>query len=163
MFWTRLISGVVLVALALLLIIPGGPVLLVSTCVISLIGLFEYYRALGLHKKPAAWVGYIFTVLYYISFLLLIFTIFGFIFEMPLVSVILSRLGILTPKIMRKIRGGAIVAIFVIAAIITPPDIFSQVMVAVPMVLLYELSIGLCILFQKRRKAAQEAEEAEDD
>lgn len=70
MFWTRLISGVVLVALALLLMIPGGPVLLVSTCVISLIGLFEYYRALGLHKKPAAWVGYIFTVLYYISFLL---------------------------------------------------------------------------------------------
>ena len=70
MFWTRLISGVVLVALALLLIIPGEPVLLVSTCVISLIGLFEYYRALGLHKKPAAWVGYIFTVLYYISFLL---------------------------------------------------------------------------------------------
>ena len=95
----------------------------------------------------------------YISFLLLIFTIFGFIFEMPLVSVILSRLGILTPKIMRKIRGGAIVAIFVVAAIITPPDIFSQIMVGVPMVALYELSIGLCILFQKRRKAAQEEEE----
>lgn len=95
----------------------------------------------------------------YISFLLLIFTIFGFIFEMPLVSVILSRLGILTPKIMRKIRGGAIVVIFVVAAIITPPDIFSQVMVAVPMVLLYELSIGLCILFQRRKQAAQAEEE----
>lgn len=98
----------------------------------------------------------------YISFLLLIFTIFGFIFEMPLLSVILSRLGILTPKIMRKIRGGAIVAIFVVAAIITPPDIFSQIMVGVPMVALYELSIGLCILFQKRRQAA-EAEETEED
>lgn len=69
MFWTRLISGVVLVALALLLIIPGGPVLLVSTCAISLIGLFEYHRALGLHKMPAAWVGYIFTVVCYINFL----------------------------------------------------------------------------------------------
>jgi len=99
----------------------------------------------------------------YISFLLLIFTIFGFIFEMPLVSVILSRLGILTPKIMRKIRGGAIIVIFIVAAIITPPDIFSQVMVAVPMVLLYELSIGLCILFQKRKKAAEEAQEEEED
>ena len=95
----------------------------------------------------------------YISFLLLIFTIFGFIFEMPLLSVILSRLGILTPKVMRKIRGGAIIAIFVVAAIITPPDIVSQVMVAVPMVLLYELSIGLCILFQRRKKAAEEEEE----
>ena len=78
---------------------------------------------------------------------------------MPLVSVILSRLGILTPKVMRKIRGGAIIAIFVVAAIITPPDIFSQVMVAVPMVLLYELSIGLCILFQRRKKAAEAEEE----
>ena len=97
----------------------------------------------------------------YISFLLLIFTIFGFIFEMPLLSVILSRLGILTPKVMRKIRGGAIIAIFVVAAIITPPDIVSQVMVAVPMVLLYELSIGLSILFQRRRKAAQEGAEEE--
>ena len=95
----------------------------------------------------------------YISFLLLIFTIFGFIFEMPLLSVILSRVGILTPKIMRKIRGGAIVVIFLVAAIITPPDIFSQVMVAVPMVLLYELSIGLSILFQRRKKAAEAEEE----
>ncbi|MGN0240317.1 MAG: phosphatidate cytidylyltransferase, partial [Candidatus Weimeria sp.] len=67
MFWTRLLSGVVLVILALLLIIPGGIVLLISTCVISLIGLFEYYRALDLHKKSAALVGYAFTVLYYLN------------------------------------------------------------------------------------------------
>lgn len=67
MFWTRLISGVVLVALALLLIIPGGPVLMVSTCAISLIGLFEYYRATGLKKEPAAWCGYVFTVVYYLA------------------------------------------------------------------------------------------------
>ena len=67
MFWTRLLSGVVLVILALLLIIPGGIVLLISTCVISLIGLFEYYRALDLQKKPAAWVGYFFTVFYYLN------------------------------------------------------------------------------------------------
>lgn len=69
MFWTRLLSGIVLVALALLFIIPGGPVLLISTCVISLIGLFEYYRALDLQKKPAAWVGYIFTAVYYLNLL----------------------------------------------------------------------------------------------
>ncbi|HAP03980.1 MAG TPA: phosphatidate cytidylyltransferase [Lachnospiraceae bacterium] len=67
MFWTRLLSGVVLVILALLLIIPGGIVLLISTCIISLIGLFEYYRALDLHKKPAAWAGYLFTAVYYLN------------------------------------------------------------------------------------------------
>ena len=67
MFWTRLLSGVVLVILALLLIIPGGIVLLISTCVISLIGLFEYYRALDLQKKPAAWAGYLFTAVYYLN------------------------------------------------------------------------------------------------
>ncbi|MQN01386.1 MAG: CDP-archaeol synthase [Lachnospiraceae bacterium] len=67
MFKTRLISSIVLVALALAFIIPGGPVLLVSTCIISLIGLFEFYRAVGLEKEPAAWSGYIFTLAWYFA------------------------------------------------------------------------------------------------
>lgn len=65
MFRTRLLSGIVLVILALLFIVTGGTVLLISTCAISLIGLFEYYRALGLHREPAAWCGYFFTIVYY--------------------------------------------------------------------------------------------------
>ena len=56
-----------------------------------------------------------------------------------------------------------IVIIFVLAAIITPPDVVSQVMVAVPMIGLYELSIGLSALVGKRRKAREDSDEDEDE
>ena len=68
MFWTRLISGIVLVLIALVVIITGGPVLAATLLVISVIGLFELYRVLGIQKEkfsPLAAVGYCGTVLYY--------------------------------------------------------------------------------------------------
>ncbi len=65
MFKTRLLSGIVLVALALLFIILGGPVLLCVMGVISIIGMFELYRVLSLEKTPLAYTGYVFAVLYY--------------------------------------------------------------------------------------------------
>ena len=96
----------------------------------------------------------------YLDFVLLMFIIFGVMFEMPLVSVVLGRFGLLTPAMMNKARPFAIILIFVIGAIVTPPDIVSQIMVAVPMILLYLLSTLLCKIFYKKRKQAQaEAEE----
>ncbi|MGN0312764.1 MAG: phosphatidate cytidylyltransferase [Lachnospiraceae bacterium] len=65
MFKTRLLSGIVLVVLALCLIITGGNVLLLSTAVISLIGLFELYRVFKIHNTPLGYVGYIAVILYY--------------------------------------------------------------------------------------------------
>ena len=65
MFKTRLLSGIVLVAAALLLILTGGDVLLASTCVISLIGMFELYRIVGIEKSAAAFTAYAATVFYY--------------------------------------------------------------------------------------------------
>ncbi|MBQ5430322.1 MAG: phosphatidate cytidylyltransferase [Lachnospiraceae bacterium] len=67
MFKTRLLSGIVLVALALLFIVTGGDVLLASTLVISLIGLFEFLRAVGIHKSALAPVAYGITLVYYAS------------------------------------------------------------------------------------------------
>ena len=99
----------------------------------------------------------------YITFVLTIFIIFGCVFEMPLLSVILSKLGIASQDLMRKGRGIAIVIIFVIAAIITPPDIVSQILVAVPMVLLYELSIGLAMIFYKPHTADDEDADEDDE
>ncbi|MCR5469283.1 MAG: phosphatidate cytidylyltransferase, partial [Lachnospiraceae bacterium] len=58
MFWTRLISGVILVALALLLIIPGGTVLLFSMMCISLVGMYELYRIMGIEKSLPGYMGY---------------------------------------------------------------------------------------------------------
>lgn len=67
MFRTRLISGIVLVALALLFIITGGPVLLTVTCIISLIGMFELYRVFKMQNSVVAWIGYIAAIAYYLN------------------------------------------------------------------------------------------------
>ena len=93
----------------------------------------------------------------YLDFVLLMFIIFGCMFEMPLISVVLSRLGLLTPKMMNSLRPYAIIVIFIVAAIVTPPDVASQIMVAVPMILLYLLSTLLCKIFYKNLSGAGKA------
>ena len=100
----------------------------------------------------------------YISFVLSVFVIFGCVFEMPMLTSLLARFGILKPAIMKKGRKYAIVMIFLVAAIITPPDIFSQVMVALPMILLYEISLLLVGVISKRVEARKKAKaEMEDE
>ena len=93
----------------------------------------------------------------YVSFLLTVFVIFGLVFELPVVTVLLTGLGIVNAQWLAKGRKVMIVIIFVLAAIITPPDIVSQIMVAVPMLALYELSIVLSRLVGKSKKTAAEA------
>lgn len=95
----------------------------------------------------------------YVNLCLTMFVIFGCVFEMPLVTIILSKMGIIYPDLLKKARGVAIVCIFFIAAVVTPPDIVSQCMVALPMVLLYFISIFLSGVFYKPKSD----DEAEDD
>ena len=95
----------------------------------------------------------------YVTFLLTVFLIFGIVFEMPVVTSVLSILGVLRAKWLIKARKIMIVAIFLLAAIITPPDVISQILIAVPMLLLYEVSILLCKILTKRRNQAEEDEE----
>lgn len=101
----------------------------------------------------------------YVSFLLTMYVIFGAVFELPVISVLLTALGIIRAEWLKKGRKVMIVVIFVIAAIITPPDVVSQVMVAFPMIGLYELSIGLSILVGRMKKDAEDEDEddAEDE
>lgn len=77
----------------------------------------------------------------YLDFVLAIFFAFGSSFELPVAMVILTLLGWVTPQQFKEGRGYAIVGIFVLAAVLTPPDVVSQLMLAIPMVLLYELGI----------------------
>jgi sec-independent protein translocase protein TatC len=65
----------------------------------------------------------------------------GLYFELPIIVYLLSKIGIVTPQLLRKYRKYGVVVILIIAAIVTPPDVVSQVMVAIPMILIYELSI----------------------
>ena len=77
----------------------------------------------------------------YLDFVLVIFLAFGASFELPVALVILVLLGWVTPAQLREWRGYAIVGIFVVAAVITPPDVISQLLLAIPMVVLYEAGI----------------------
>ncbi len=75
------------------------------------------------------------------------------VFELPLLVYFLSKLGLLTPGFMRKYRKHAIVIVLLLAAIITPPDVTSQVLVALPLLLLYEISIFISAYIQKNKQA----------
>jgi sec-independent protein translocase protein TatC len=77
----------------------------------------------------------------YLDFVLVIFLAFGASFELPVALVILALLGWVTPQQLRESRGYAVVGVFIIAAIITPPDVVSQLLLAIPMCVLYELGI----------------------
>src|SRR3972149_2745141 len=74
----------------------------------------------------------------------------GVIFELPILTYFLTKIGIITPVFMRKYRRHAIVTIFVLAAIITPPDVISQILVSIPLLLLYEFNIYVSKIVLKR-------------
>lgn len=99
----------------------------------------------------------------YVGFLMTVFVIFGAVFELPVISVLLTSLGALRAEWLMKGRRVMIVLIFLLAAIITPPDIVSQIMVAVPMIGLYELSILLSRLVMKAKKKKADTDEDEDE
>ena len=84
---------------------------------------------------------------------LIIFVAFGFSFELPVAMVIAAALGWVTPAQLRESRGYAIVGVFIIAAVITPPDVVSQLMLAIPMCLLYEVGIIASGAVMRGRKA----------
>ena len=86
----------------------------------------------------------------YLDFVLVLFLAFGLAFELPVALVILALLGWVTPAQLREGRGYAIVGIFIIAAVLTPPDVVSQLMLAIPMCLLYEAGIIAATLVTPR-------------
>ncbi len=90
----------------------------------------------------------------YLDFVMVIFLAFGISFELPVALVILVLLGWVTPQQLRDGRGYAIVGVFVIAAIITPPDVVSQLMLAIPMCLLYEAGIIVASWIKPKEEAA---------
>jgi twin arginine-targeting protein translocase tatC len=86
----------------------------------------------------------------YLSFVLGMFVAFGMTFEIPVVVVLLYRMGMITFAQLTAARPYIIVASFILAAIVTPPDVLSQVMLAVPMILLYEAGLLVCKLIKPR-------------
>jgi sec-independent protein translocase protein TatC len=88
----------------------------------------------------------------YVSFMLALLLGSGLVFELPMISFFLTKLGLLTPRFMRKYRRHAIVVILIIAAVVTPtPDMVTQILLALPMIVLYEVSI-LVSRFSQRKE-----------
>lgn len=92
----------------------------------------------------------------YLSFVTTLIFMFGLVFELPVVVTILSKLGLVTPAFLSRNRKWAILIIFIIAAAVTPtPDAFTQCLMAIPLVILYELSIWVSKLVNIKRKEKQ--------
>lgn len=93
----------------------------------------------------------------YVSFVSYMILAFGAVFELPVISYFLGKIGIITPRTLTKGRRYAVTGILVLAAVITPPDVFSQFMLAGPLYFLYEVSIIVVRIIQ-RKKHIPEAE-----
>ena len=94
----------------------------------------------------------------YLSFVLTMFLAFGVTFEVPIVVVLLVRMGILTVPKLKQIRPYVVVGAFVVSAVVTPPDVFSQLILAIPLIVLYEAGIIAARLFVAKPAIAAEKE-----
>ncbi|HPG38436.1 MAG TPA: twin-arginine translocase subunit TatC [bacterium] len=91
----------------------------------------------------------------YLGFVVTLILVFGAVFELPVLAFFLSYIGLLTPEFLTKYRRYGIVIIFIIAAVLTPPDVFTQLMLAGPLLILYEISILITKLVRKKKQAAE--------
>jgi sec-independent protein translocase protein TatC len=96
----------------------------------------------------------------YLSFVLTMFLAFGLSFEVPVAVVVLARMGVVTVDKLKSFRGYFVVLAFVIAAVVTPPDVVSQLALAIPMCLLYELGIWAAQVFIKHTQAPDTEEKS---
>ncbi|MEI6484333.1 MAG: twin-arginine translocase subunit TatC, partial [Betaproteobacteria bacterium] len=98
----------------------------------------------------------------YLSFVLTMFIAFGLAFEVPIVVIVLARMGLVTIEKLKAFRSYFIVLAFIIAAIVTPPDVVSQLALAIPMVILYEIGIWAAQIFMKHTKAPEDEDKPAD-
>ena len=96
----------------------------------------------------------------YFSFVLALFLAFGLTFEVPIIVVVLNRMGITSISKLKKSRPYMVVGAFVLAAIVTPPDVLSQCLLALPLVILYQVGIWLCAVFGKKDEPEEESAES---
>ncbi|MCZ7465945.1 MULTISPECIES: twin-arginine translocase subunit TatC [Rhizobium/Agrobacterium group] len=98
----------------------------------------------------------------YLSLIMTLVLSFGLVFQLPVVTTLLARVGLLTSDWLREKRKFAIVMAFVVAAVLTPPDPMSQIGLALPAIILYEISIYMARLVERKRAAESKSTELEE-
>lgn len=99
----------------------------------------------------------------YVSFVIAFLLPFGFVFEIPLITYFLTRLGIVTPKFLREKRRFVVLGMFVLAAVLSPGgDVIAQLFLAIPMLILYEISIFISTAIYKPRPIEHDEEETQE-
>ncbi|MBK6470645.1 MAG: twin-arginine translocase subunit TatC [Betaproteobacteria bacterium] len=142
--------------------------LVISSTVLFILGVaFCYFLVIpGMSKFIQAFAPATITaapdIEQYFGFVLTLFLVFGIAFEVPIAVIVLARMGIVTIAQLRAWRGYFIVASFIVAAVVTPPDVISQLALAIPMCILYELGIIAAQVFIKHTKAPEDAAETAD-
>ncbi|OTQ36763.1 twin-arginine translocase subunit TatC [Gilliamella apis] len=132
--------------------------LIISSTVLFYIGIaFAYFAVFPLafyffiHTAPVD-VAINTDITKYLDFVMTLFIVFGFAFEVPVAIILLCWTGVTTPKNLRKKRPYIIVGVFAVAMFVTPPDVFSQILLAVPICLLFEIGTFFARFYQSRKK-----------
>lgn len=143
------------------------PLLFAATALFYLGCLFAYFLVLPLifafiTKIAPDGVAVMTDITRYLDFVLLLFLAFGFAFEVPVVTVVLVAIGLVTPAGLARARGYVVVAVFFVAMLITPPDVISQTLLAIPVWMLYELGIVFSKMVVRDREGREGAEGSSD-
>ena len=144
--------------------------LIISSTVLFYIGIaFAYFAVFPLafyffiHTAPVD-VAINTDITKYLDFVMTLFIVFGFAFEVPVAIILLCWTGVTTPKNLRKKRPYIIVGVFAVAMFVTPPDVFSQILLALPICLLFEIGTFFARFYQPRKKViAEDDDESVDE
>jgi sec-independent protein translocase protein TatC len=133
------------------------PFVILGTIFFCIGGLFSYKLILPfglsfLLGYSANLIQPVISVANYVTFVTRMILVFGAIFELPLIVLFLTKVGVINPAMMRKYRKYSIVGAFAVGAILTPPDVFTQSMLAGPLIVLYEISIWVSVFVWKKNQ-----------
>jgi len=139
------------------------PFVLFSTILFTVCALFGYFVVFPYGFKvfvsfATEEIQALPSVKQYFSFAIRLLLAFGLVFEMPIVVLFLTKIGLITPDSMKKFRKFAILCSFILSAILTPPDVATQLMMALPIIILYEISIFLSKTMYRKKEEEPDQE-----